>query len=117
MECRLLLKGLGSRHASFAHGPFVVFLVVGIQGAFTTVLVLAMRDLTKVCVGILALELLTTNVTNLDPTAAGHFVAAVGFDKGSLTLWAGSNLGLGHGLFHLQAAFVLTGLLDDFFAS
>ena len=68
---------------------------------------IAVRPLTKMSIGILSLQFLSTNVAHFRPTPTGHLVTAITFDEWSRTLGTLSNLGFGQGFFDFESAFIL----------
>lgn len=73
--------------------------------------------LTKVAVSLGFRNDLATNIAHPNPARTCHFVATVRFDKGDFAFGASPNLGGTDSLFHLEAPFVLSVLLNNFFAA
>jgi hypothetical protein len=78
---------------------------------------IAMRKLTKVAISSGFRNDFATNITHPNPARTCHFVATVRLDKADFAFWASSDLGGTDSLFHFEAPFVLSFLLNNFFAA
>jgi hypothetical protein len=79
----------------------------------------AVGDLAKMAVNVALhfVERFPTNVAHLHATCAGHFVAAIGFNKLFVTLRTGPHFGFAESLLDFETSLVATILLEDFLAS
>mmetsp|Transcript_49879 Transcript_49879/g.102733 ORF Transcript_49879/g.102733 Transcript_49879/m.102733 type:complete len:243 (-) Transcript_49879:303-1031(-) len=103
-------------NAGLSHRLFVVFLVVAVQRALATLLVVAVRLLAEMIVGRVSDQWFSAHVAHLHAAGTRHFVAAIGFDEFLFAFRTGPHLCFAEGLFYPKAPLFLVVLLDDFFA-
>ena len=70
----------------FSHSSLIVFFCIGVQGTRIAVRVLAVWRLTKVRIGIVAVEQLAAKVAHFGSAPTRHFVATIALDDSGFIL-------------------------------